>query len=87
MAEGSQVFPDYKTMMQYFRPEIPKYTTTSTGQYEFNDMKKEIVLAIRNNKATQQVHMNLDKNGIWYVANSKSGWKRHINNLTKGQQQ
>jgi hypothetical protein len=81
MAEGSQVFPDYKTMMQYFRPEVPKYTTSATGQYEFNDMKKEIVSAIRSSKPVQQVHMNLDNNGIWHVANRKSGHNRHTNSF------
>jgi hypothetical protein len=84
MEKGSQVFPDYKTMMQYFRPEIPKYTTSTTGQYEFNDMKKEIVSAIRSSKNVQQVQMNLDNNGIWYVSKNHSGRMRYINSRVNG---
>ncbi|MDR1581662.1 MAG: hypothetical protein LBS55_00105 [Prevotellaceae bacterium] len=79
MAEGTQVFPDYKTMMQYFRPEIPKYTTTDTGQYEFERMEKNIVGAIKNNKSVQHVSMNLDKNGIWLLSKNGSGKIRYIN--------
>jgi hypothetical protein len=84
LEKGTQVFPDYMTMMQYFRPEIPKHTASDTGKYEFESMKKELVHAIKTSKATQQVQMNMDNNGIWYVANSKSGRRRHINSFIHG---
>jgi hypothetical protein len=84
MAEGTQVFPDYLSMLKYFRPEIPKYEMSSTGQYEFERMEKNIVGAIRNNKPMQQVQMNLDNNGIWHVVNKRSGAKKFVNAFVHG---
>jgi hypothetical protein len=83
MAEGTQVFPDYKTMMQYFRPEIPKYTTSATAPDLLGGIDR-LERAIKNSKSTQQVQMHLDNNGIWHVANSKSGRRRFINSFIHG---
>ncbi|MDR0692452.1 MAG: hypothetical protein LBF69_05385 [Prevotellaceae bacterium] len=83
MEKGAQVFPDYQTMMKYFRPEVPRYTTSTTAP-DLSGGIDRLERAIKNVKPVQQVQMNLDNNGIWHVANGKSGRRRHINSFIHG---
>jgi hypothetical protein len=81
--KGTQVFPDYTALFKYMHP-VPRLETQPAERYEFEKMEKSIVRAIEKNKTVQQVQMNLDNNGVWYVVNHKTGRRRHINTLIKG---
>ncbi|MDR3140945.1 MAG: hypothetical protein LBU37_04365, partial [Tannerellaceae bacterium] len=78
MEKGAQVFPDYRTMMQYFRPEIPKYTTSSTAP-DLSRSIDRLEHAIKESKSVQHVSMNLDKNGIWLLSMNGKRNIRYIN--------
>jgi len=83
LEKGTQVFPDYSSLMSFLRPEIPSYTSSSTQVPQFEEGIGRIEKAIMGIKPVQKVSLNLDANGIWYMANKGTGTQRRINHHFK----
>jgi hypothetical protein len=74
----TQIYPDFLTFTRTVNP-IPHYEKNTNKTADFDDLKNSIVTAINKNKAVQHVSMNLDANGLWYIANGKGTTSKHIN--------
>jgi hypothetical protein len=81
LPRGTQIFPDYMTMLQNLNP-IPKYEKTVDFTANFEDFKTEIVTAIKNIKPAYQ-SVNMDARGIWHISNSNSVKTKRVNNRIK----
>lgn len=74
--KGTQVFPDYMTLIKHLNP-VPAFEGREPVNYEFKEMERNIVRAIEKNRTVQSV--SIDENGIITLTKRNSGKTNYIN--------
>jgi hypothetical protein len=78
----TQIYPDFATMSKYLNP-IPNYEKNVNSTANFEGFRNDFIKVIKENKAVQNVSMNLDEKGIFFITDKNKNRIKYINNKIK----